>query len=211
MLGGLMLLLGFMLLYQRRLAAVIRLYALQSLGLAAAAAWQAHVQAQPGLYITALLALGAKGIAIPLALAAVVRRTNLSRTIDPALGIAPTLILGVGLVSLAIVVVLPVTVAVPGGPLAREDLALALSVVLLGLLVMVTRRNAIIQVIGFMTMENGLILAAVGAAGMPLAVELAIAALVLVAFLVFGVVFFRIRERFVSLDTAPLDRSPAER
>jgi hydrogenase-4 component E len=77
---------------------------------------------------------------------------------------------------------------------------------------MITRRNALTQVVGFMSLENGLILAAVGVAGMPLVVELAVAFLVMVAFIVFGVFFFRIRERFESLDLHHLDLvSEAER
>ena len=99
--------------------------------------------------------------------------------------------------------VLPTTVHAPA--LTREDLALALSVVLLGLLMMITRRNALTQVIGFLSLENGLILAAIGVPGLPMVVELSAAFLVLVAFVVFGVFFFRIRERFDSLDIAHLD------
>ena len=83
-----------------------------------------------------------------------------------------------------------------GDPLAREDLAFALSVVLLGLLMMVTRRNAVSQVVGFMSLENGLVLAATGAKGMPLVVEISVAFSVLIAFIVIGIFLFRIRERF---------------
>lgn len=209
--GGAMLTLSFALLYQRRIGAVIRIFALQSATLAAAAAWQAHVQGEPHLYLTALIALGAKAIVLPLALRRLVVRLALHRDIETALDVGATLILGVGLVALAILVVLPVTAGLPGGPLAREDLAIALSVILLGLLMMVTRRNAITQMVGFMSVENGLILAAVGAAGMPLVLELAVAALVLVAFLVFGVVFSGIRERFDRFDTALLDRAGGEK
>ena len=101
------------------------------------------------------------------------------------------------------VVVLPTTLSADVA--TREALALALSVVLLGLLVMSTRRNALLQVVGFLSLENGLILAAVGAAGMPLVVELSTAVLVLVAFGVFGAFVLRIRDRFTSLDTVQLD------
>jgi hydrogenase-4 component E len=96
-------------------------------------------------------------------------------------------------------------------PLAREDLAFALSVVLLGLLMMVTRRNAVSQVIGFMSLENGMILAATGAKGMPLVVEISIAFSVLIAFIVIGVFLFRIRERFDSVDVSALDAFRGER
>ena len=110
------------------------------------------------------------------------------------------MILGVAWWRSSILVVLPTTLQ--AAALTREDLALALSVVLLGMLMMITRRNALTQVVGFMSLENGLILAAVGVAGMPLVVELSVAFLVMVAFIVFGVFFFRIRERFETLDVA---------
>jgi len=92
------------------------------------------------------------------------------------------------------------------GTLTREDLALALSVVLLGLLMMITRRTALTQTIGFLSMENGLMLAAVGMTGMPLVMEFSSAFLVMLAFIVFGLFLFRIRERFDSLDVHHLDR-----
>ena len=78
--------------------------------------------------------------------------------------------------------------------------------VLLGLLMMVTRRNAVSQVVGFMSLENGLILAATGAKGMPFVVEISVAFSVLVAFIVVGVFLFRIRERFDTFDVHALDR-----
>jgi hydrogenase-4 component E len=105
--------------------------------------------------------------------------------------------------------VLPVTADVTA--LTREDLALALSVVLLGLLTMITRRNAIGQVVGFMSLENGLILAAVGVEGMPLIVEMLVAFAVMVAFIIFGIFFFHIRERFDTLDLHNLDSFRGER
>ena len=119
------------------------------------------------------------------------------------------MLLGIGLVALSMVVMLRATEF--ADPLAREDLAFALSVVLLGLLMMATRRNAIGQVIGFMSLENGLILAAAGAKGMPLVVEISVAFSVLIAFIVIGVFLFRIRERFDTVDIEALDRLRGER
>jgi hydrogenase-4 component E len=116
---------------------------------------------------------------------------------------------GMGLVALSMVVMLKATAH--ADPLAREDLAFALSVVLLGLMMMVTRRNAVSQVVGFMSLENGLILAAAGAKGMPLVVEISVAFSVLVAFIVIGVFLFRIRERFDSVDVQALDVFRGER
>jgi len=109
-----------------------------------------------------------------------------------------------GLVALSMVVMLHVTEG--ASAVAREDMALALAVVLLGLLIMVTRRYAVTQVIGFMSIENGLILAAAAAKGMPLVVEISVALSILVAFIVIGIFLFRIRERF---DTVDVGRSIA--
>ena len=112
-------------------------------------------------------------------------------------------------VALSIMLVLPRFEGVD--PLAREDLAFALSVVLLGLLMMVTRRNAVSQVVGFMSLENGLVLAATGAKGMPLVVEISVAFSILIAFIVIGIFLFRIRERFDTVDVGMLDRFSGDR
>jgi hydrogenase-4 component E len=209
LLGASVLLLSFALLYQRRLFALIKMFAIQSAALAAAAAWQGYIQDAPHLYVTAVLALSMKAIVIPVALHRIIIRLNIERNVDTALGVGPTMIAGVSLVTLSILLVLPVTADVTA--LTREDLALALSVVLLGLLTMITRRNAIGQVVGFMSLENGLILAATGAKGMPLVVEISVAFSVLVAFIVIGVFLFRIRERFDSVDSQALDDFRGER
>ncbi|PJA42056.1 MAG: hydrogenase-4 component E, partial [Lysobacterales bacterium CG_4_9_14_3_um_filter_62_6] len=119
-------------------------------------------------------------------------------------GIGSTMFIGLGLVALSMVVMMRVTGQ--AAPVAREDLAFALSVILLGMLMMVTRRNAVGQVIGFMSLENGLVLAATGAKGMPLVVEISVAFSVLIAFIVIGIFLFRIRERFDTVDLSALDR-----
>jgi hydrogenase-4 component E len=204
LLGGAVLVLTFGLLYQRRLTAVINTYSVQSWALAAAAAWQGWVQGSAELYVAALIALSVKGVVIPIALHRIVRRLDIHRTVEAAMGVFPSMALGVALVVLAILLVLPSTME--SQVLTREDLALALSVVLLGHLMLITRRTALTQVVGFMSIENGLILGAVGVRGMPLVVELSVAVLVLVGAVVFGVFFFRIRERFDSLDDSHLDR-----
>lgn len=133
-----------------------------------------------------------------------ITRLGIHREIETAVSVGPTMLAGIALVALSMVVMLRVT---PGAdPLAREDLAFALSVVLLGFLMMVTRRNAVSQVVGFMSLENGLILAATGAKGMPLVVEISVAFSVLIAFIVIGIFLFRIRERFDTVDVNALDR-----
>ena len=126
--------------------------------LSASVAWQAHIQNAPHLYVPAAIALVLKGIIIPVALHRVVIRLGIHRTIETVGGIGLTMLFGIALVALSMVVMLRAAAA--ADPLAREDLAFALSVLLLGLLMMVTRRNAVSQIVGFMSLENGLILAA---------------------------------------------------
>jgi len=208
-LAGLLVLASLMMLYQDRLPALINVLALQSLILAASVAWQAHLQDAPDLFITAAIALGFKAIFIPLALKRIVVQLGLHREIETVAGIGPTMIAGMALVALSMEVMLPVTTAVD--PVARQDIALALSVVLIGLLIMVTRRNAVSQVVGFLSIDNGISLAATGARGMPLVVEISVAFSILVAFIVIGIFLFRIRERFDTVDLGALDEFRGER
>jgi hydrogenase-4 component E len=209
LLAGSLVLLSFMMLYQDRMFGLINIFALQAVALVLAVFWQGYVQNAPSLFVTALIALAVKAVIIPIALRRIVVRLGVDRTIETVVGIGPTMLAGMGLVALSMVVMLEVTSA--ADPLAREDMALALSVILLGLLIMVTRRYAVTQVIGFMSIENGLILAAAGVRGMPLIVEISVAFSVLVAFIVIGIFLFRIRERFDSIDMQALDRFRGER
>lgn len=205
LLGGGVLLLSFVILYQRRIGAVINAFAVQGALLALAAAWQGWVQGAAGLYVTAAIAFIAKAVLIPLALRYLMGRLGQHRVAETSLGIGASLLAAIGLVGLSVLVVLPVT-AGSANPLARVDLTIALSVVLLGMLAMIARRNAVSQVIGLLSLENGLILGAVGVAGMPLVVELSTAALVLMVALVAAVVVFQIRDKLETLDTSILDR-----
>jgi len=208
LLAGSMLLVSFLLLYQDRMFALLNFFALHACVLALSVGWQAYLQRAPHLYITALIALAFKGVFIPVALHRIVVRLGIHRTIEAVVSIGPTMLIGMALVALSIVVMLPVTAT--EGVFVREDLAFALSVLLLGLLMMITRRNAVSQVIGFMSLENGLILAATGARGMPLVVEISVAFSILIAFLVIGMFLFRIRERFDTVDLQALDMSRGE-
>jgi hydrogenase-4 component E len=209
MLAGTMVLISFMLLYQDRMFALLNIFAMHAVVLSASVAWQAHVQNAPHLYIPAVIALVLKGIIIPVTLHRVVVRLGIHRAIETVVGIGPTLLFGVALTALSMVVMLKAAEA--ADPLAREDLAFALSILLLGLLMMVTRRNAVSQIVGFMSIENGLILAATAARGMPLVVEISVAFSVLVALIVIGVFLFRIRERFDSVELEALDEFRGER
>ena len=209
LLAGGLVLISLVMLYQVRLYALLNVFALHALVLALSVAWQAFAQGAPHLYVTAGVALIFKAIVIPVALHKIIQKLGIHRAIETVGGIGPTMLAGIGLVALSMVVMLGVTTT--ADPLAREDLAFALSVVLLGLLTMVTRRNAVSQVVGFMAMENGLVLAATGAKGMPLVVEISVAFSILIAFIVIGLFLFRIRERFDTVDVGALDRFRGER
>lgn len=201
--GGLVLV-SFMLLYQDRMSSLLNTFALHALIVSLSVAWQAHIQLASHLYITAAIALVVKAIIIPVALHRIIVRLGIHNAIETIGGIGVTMLAGIGLVALSIMVMLPITTE--AGTLTREDLAFSLSVILLGLLMMISRRNAVSQIIGFMSIENGLILAATAAKGMPLVVEISVAFSILVALTVIGIFLFRIRERFDSVDMYELER-----
>lgn len=208
-LAGSLVLLSMMLLYQDRLPPQINLYALQSFFLFAFVVWQSHEQHTERLLVTAAIALLFKAILIPAALHRLIRHLRIHRTVETVIGIGPTMLGGIALVGLSMALMMraPSVIDI----VAREDMAFALSVVLLGLLMMVTRRNAVSQVVGFMSIENGLILLATGAKGMPFVVEISVGFSILIAFIVIGIFLFRIRERFDSVDIAVLEHFRGER
>ncbi len=208
LLAGTLVLISFLELYQDRMYSLLNVYALHALVLAASVASQALIQDAPHLYVTAGIALVFKAIVIPVTLHRMIIKLGIHREIEKVVGVGFTMLAGMGLVALSMVVMLRVTHN--ADPLAQEDLAFALAIVLLGLLMMVTRQNAVSQVIGFMSLENGLVLAATGAKGMPLVVEISVAFSILIAFIVIGIFLFRIRERFDTVDVTALDRFRGE-
>ena len=163
LLAGGLVLISFMLLYQNRLYALLNVFALQAVVLSLSVAWQAYVQDADHLYITAVIAFTFKAIVIPFALHRIIAQLGIQRDVENVVGVGPTMLGGLALVALSEVVML--RIASDADVLAREDLAFALSVVLLGMLMMVVRRNAVSMVVGFMSLENGLILAATGGEG----------------------------------------------
>lgn len=209
LLAGVMLVVSFALLYQQRIAAVLNAFAAQSITLALAVAWAAWSEDRPDLFITATIAFLLKGVVIPVALHRTVTRLGVHREVEKVVGVGMALLVGLALCGLSQALVVKVAPAMAG--LGRDELALAMAIVLLGFLMMIVRRNAVTQVVGFMSMENGLILAATGAQGMPLVVEVSVAFSVLIALFVFAVFVFRIRERFDTIDIEALDRMRGDR
>lgn len=182
--GGAMLLISFILLYQRRVAVVINAFAAQGAMLALAAAWQGWVQGAPQLCLVALIEAGAKVVLLPMALRALLRKSGPQPAAETTRSIGPGLIAGFGLVVLAVLLAQPIGAA--GQIVAREDLALALSILLLGLLLMIARGDAVLQLVGLMSLENGAILAAVSVGAMPLVPALSVAGLVLMGAVLIG-------------------------
>ena len=157
------------------------------------------------LYFSALLTLVLKALLIPWMLHRLVRRLELDRHVEVLERPALMIMMAVALVIFSYWLVLPIVEREL--VFTRNIVATSLAVVLIGLLMMVFRQQAVAQVLGFMSMENGLFLAAVSATGgMPLVVELGVAFDVLVAMVLFGVFFFQLRESIDSLDVDRLDR-----
>lgn len=204
-LAALVLFLSFLLLSQPRLLAAIRAFAWQGGLLALITGVVATVNSQPHLYASALLTAALKGILIPWMLHRLTRRLALERHVESVDHAALIQIVAVALVLFSYWLVLPIIQQ--DLAFTRNIIAVSLAVVLLGLWVMITRQQAVFQVLGFMSIENGLFLAAVSATeGMPLVVELGIAFDVLVAMILFGVFFLRIHTSIDSLDVDRLNR-----
>ncbi len=196
---------SFVMLAQARIVPLIHAFAWQGVLLSVTTALVAFVTKHPHLYFSAALTLLLKAILIPWLLHRLAVRLNIHREIESVRYPSLTLLAGAALVVFSYTVVLPVVQL--AAHTTRNTIAVSQAVVLLGMLLMVTRRKAIAQVIGFMSIENGLFFAAVVATyGMPMVVELGIAFDVLVAAVLFGVFFFQMRESFDSLDVDRLNR-----
>ncbi|MDE2306009.1 MAG: formate hydrogenlyase [Gammaproteobacteria bacterium] len=206
-LAALLLLLSFAMLAQRRIVTLVDLFALQGAVLCAATLLLAWRTGEVNLYLSAALTLSVKVIALPRLLHAMIRRLGVYWDTDPLLNISGTMLVGVPIVVFAFGLAQPISAL--ASTATRSAIGIAIAVILLAFLTMITRRKAMSQVIGFLSMENGLFFGAMCASyGMPMIVELGVALDVLVAMLVLGVFFFQIREQFDSLD---LDRLESRR
>ncbi|HEY0584959.1 MAG TPA: formate hydrogenlyase, partial [Pseudoduganella sp.] len=146
-----------------------------------------------------------KVLAIPLILHRLIERLNVRWDTETLLNIPTLMLLGVLVVILAFHLAAPV--ASLSTTVLRGTLGIALACVLLSFMMMITRAKAVPQVIGFLSLENGLFFAATATVyGMPMVVELGIALDVLVGILILAVFMFQLRERFDSLDVQHLER-----
>jgi hydrogenase-4 membrane subunit HyfE len=203
-LAALLLLLSFAMLSQRRIVSLVNLLALQGLMLTAATLLVAWRTGETHLYLSALLTFALKVLFLPWLLHRLIRRLQVYWDTEPLLNIPGTMLVGVLIVVFAFGLAQPI--AELASTATRSALGIAVAVILLAFLMMITRTKAMSQVIGFLSMENGLFFGAMSATrGMPMVVELGIALDILVAMLVLGVFFFQIREQFDSLDLHHLE------
>jgi len=205
LLASLMLLLAFAMLAQRRILSLIHLFALQGAVLTLNTVVVALSTAQSHLLYSAGLTLLLKVIVLPWILHRLIVRLNIRWDVDTLINIPTIMLVGILLVILTFNLALPISQL--AGTITRATLGIAMASVLLSMLMMITRRKAVPQVIGFLAMENGLFFAATSATyGMPMVVELGIALDVLVGTFIFGIFFFQIRETFDSLDIHQMEK-----
>ena len=205
LLGALLLMLAFAMIAQRRILSLISLFTMQGATLALATAVVGYVTHQPHLYASAGITFLLKVLLIPWLLHRVIDRLGIRWDVETLINIPTTMLIGIGVVIFAFNLALPISQL--SSALASGTLGMALACVLLSFLMMITRAKAVPQVIGFLSMENGLFFAATAATyGMPMVVELGIALDVLIGVLILGVFMFQIREQFDSLDIRHLEK-----
>ncbi len=205
LMAALLLLIAFAMLAQRRIRSLIYLFAWQGLVLAANSGIVAYSTGQSHLYYSALLTLALKVVVLPVILLWLIRRLNVQWDVETLINIPTTMLVGIVLVVFAFNLALPITQL--AGTITRSTLGIAIAIVLLSFLMMLTRRKAVPQVIGFLAMENGLFFAATSATyGMPMVVELGIALDVLIGVLILGIFFFQVRGAFDSLDLRHMEK-----
>jgi hydrogenase-4 component E len=203
--AALMLLIAFAMLAQRRVRSLIDLFACQGALLAANCAIVAWNTGLSHLYISAFITLVLKVLVLPYILFRLITRLNLKSDVETLIKIPTTMLIGIMLVVFAFNLAIPISQL--AGTVTRGTLGIAIAVVLLSFLMMITRRKAVPQVIGFLAMENGLFFAATSATyGMPMVVELGILLDVLVGVLILGIFFFQVREAFDSLDLKHMEK-----
>ncbi|MGA2708321.1 MAG: formate hydrogenlyase [Steroidobacteraceae bacterium] len=208
-LAALLLLLSFAMLAQRRVVTLVDLLAMQGAVLCAATLLLAWRTGETNLYISAALTLGLKVIFLPWLLHRLIRRLGVYWDTDTLLNIPGTMLIGLVVVVFSFGLAQPITAL--ASTATRSAIGIAVAVILLAFLTMITRRKAMSQVIGFLSMENGLFFGAMSATyGMPMVVEMGVALDVLVAMLVLGVFFFQIRDQFDSLDLERLESHEEE-
>ncbi|MBA4373728.1 MAG: formate hydrogenlyase [Thermodesulfovibrio sp.] len=198
-LAAFVLLTAFAMLVQKRIYSLIHIFAWQGLLLSINTAIVGYVANKHHLYISSIMTLSLKVFVLPYILHVLVVRLKIRKEVETLVNIPMTMLIGLALVIFSYHLMAPVSEL--SHLITKSTLAIALATVLIGLLMMITRKHAVTQIIGFLAMENGLFFAATSATyGMPLVVELGVALDVLIAAFIFGIFFFHIHTTFDSLD-----------
>lgn len=205
LLAALISLTSFLMLGQGRLLRLVFVFALQGLLLALATGLAAFSLNEHHLYISAAITLIMKVLLIPWMIRRQILHMNMHRDVEALSNKTAIMLGGASVVVFSYYVLNPITHNT--SVVMLNALAVSLSVVLLGMLLMISHRQAIAHVVGFMSIENGLFFAAiVSTRGMPMVVELGIAFDVLVAAVLFGIFFLHISKSIDTLDVDMLNR-----
>jgi hydrogenase-4 component E len=192
---------AFLVVSSRSLVFYIRLFALQSFLLGTVAFLVVLGYGQTHILIAALLTIVIKAVAIPVVLARVIERIGVHKEVDFSVNITVSLLLCGGMVILADSVAQSILETQrSGAPAVSRVLSVSIAMMLIGLFIMTTRKKAVTQIVGLLTMENGVFLSGLSITyGMPLIVEVGIFFDILVAVLILGVFIFRINRTFESI------------
>jgi hydrogenase-4 component E len=196
---GAFLLAGVLVLWRRDLRAIVRLFALQG---AALGCLVAVLGVDEGEVEVVALAVGLTVLragVLPYLLRRAMRNGGAGRETEPLVNVAASLVVAALLALLAYAVTRPV-VALDPSP-ATQAVPVALTVVLIGFFVLVSRRRAVSQLVGFLLIDNGITAVAfLTTTGVPLIVELGVSLDVLLAVLVLQVLTTRMRAAFGGTD-----------
>jgi hydrogenase-4 component E len=198
-----MLLTALIVLWRKGLPAYISAYTWQAWLLAAITATIGYFGGDRHLYVVAVALIVLKGVAIPALLRSMQERFGAGPKVKPYVNTETSLLVASLLVLFAYVLARP-WVAVTQLP-TREGLPLAMGLLFVSLFIIVSRKKAITQVIGFLMLENAIaLLAVVGTYGVPLLVEFGVFLDALMGFLVMQIFVYHIHETFDTIDVEQL-------
>ena len=195
---GLLLLTAVLQVWRRSLTASIRLLAVQGAALAALMATIGMAEGGTEALAIGMLILVVKAGLIPWALTRTARLTGATREDAPLVNPTAGLLIAALLTGLAYLVSVPIAEAL--GPDAGTA-AVGIAMVLIGFLVLVSRRTALSQLIGFVVLDNGIATVAfLTSGGVPVVVELGVTLDVLLVVLILQVLASRMRLTHGGLD-----------
>ena len=196
---GLFLLCAFVVLWRRGLIAIVRALTLQGVALAAVALILGVHEHDTEPIVVAVLVLVLKGAVVPNVLLRIVRSGEETREVEPLVNVPASLLAAAALTLVAYATTRDL-VALDPTPQTRA-IPIGIAVALIGFFVLVTRRKAVTQIVGFLLVDNGIALVAfLATSGVPLIVELGVTLDVLLAVFILQVLTARMRAKFGAMD-----------